>query len=421
MSLSEPSTILRADLRHVVYALSDALDLVGIDDLGHGKRVGIMAAECARTMGLPRAEINRLFDLGLLHDIGVSSTVVHNHLVSEFHWDSAQLHCEVGYRLLQDFKPLAWMAEPIHYHHTRWDDLQARQIDPQVAQAANLIYLVDRVDATAAPSHADGSLLLQTGAIRQQIASHSGTYFSPELIEAFLAASRSEAFWLTQEPRGIRAWMSDMLSFREPYAASVSELKQLAMIFSRIVDAKSPFTAEHSQGVARLARFIAERLGISQDHCDKIEIAGLLHDIGKLRVPDAILDKPGKLDERERRLMNTHSFETYQILRMIPGFEEITPWAAYHHEEPGGDGYPFHIKGDQMSIEARILRVADIFQAMVQDRPYRAGLSAAQVLQFMSELVDQGKIDGNIFAVLSSDLAGAMVAALPAPAAPLIS
>ena len=204
-----------------------------------------------------------------------------------------------------------------------------------------------------------------------------------------------------------------MLAQSQPYVATVQELKQLATIFSRIVDAKSPFTAEHSLGVARLARFLAEKLGVSAENCDKIEIAGLLHDIGKLRVPDEILDKPAKLDERERKVMNAHSFETYQILHTVPGFEEIAPWAAYHHEEPGGTGYPFRLRAEHLDLEARILRVADIFQAMVQDRPYRQGLSAAEVLGFMRELVARGSVEADIAAVVEADIDGAMAAARP--------
>jgi putative nucleotidyltransferase with HDIG domain len=414
------TTALHADLRHVIYALSDALDLVGIDDLAHGKRVGIMAAECADTQGLSQSETAFLFDLGLLHDVGVSSTVTHGHLVAEFDWESSQGHCEVGYALLRDFPPLARMALPIRYHHTRWELLLAQGIEPDIARHANLIYLVDRVDAMAAPHYADGSLLMHTQAIRDQIQGHAGTYFSPELVAVFLAASRSEAFWLTLEPRGIQAFMADMLAQGEPYVASITELKQLAMLFSRIVDAKSPFTAEHSLGVARLARFLAERMGVSAENCDRIEIAGLLHDIGKLRVPDEILDKPSRLDERERKVMNTHSFETYQILRQIPGFADIALWAAYHHEEPGGDGYPFHLRGDNLPLEARILRVADIFQAMAQDRPYRAGLPAAKVLEFMNDLAREGRVATDIVAILAADMAGAMSAALSGVKSPLL-
>ena len=413
MNSNDPDHVLHADLRHVIYALSDALDLVGIDDIAHGKRVGIMAAECAQSQGWSQAETAFLFDLGLLHDIGVSSTVTHGHLVTEFGWESSQGHCGVGYALLSDFAPLARMALPIRYHHTHWEHLCEQTFDPQVARWANLIYLVDRVDALAAPHYANGNLLMQTQQIREQIAGRAGTYFAPELVDVFLAASRSEAFWLNLESRGIQAYLADMLAQSQPYAATVPELKQLATIFSRIVDAKSPFTAEHSLGVARLARFLAERLGVSAENCDKIEIAGLLHDIGKLRVPDEILDKPARLDERERKVMNTHSFETYQILRVIPGFEEIARWAAYHHEEPGGNGYPFRLPAETLDLEARILRVADIFQAMVQDRPYRQGLSAAEVLGFMRELVARGSVEADIAAVVEADIDGAMAAARP--------
>ena len=408
---------LRADLRQVIYALSDALDLVGIDDIAHGKRVGIMAAQCAQQMGLAAGETALLFDLGLLHDIGVSSTVTHHHLVAEFDWESSQKHCAVGYALLRDFAPLAALALPVKYHHTRWPALLKLGVEREVAQRANLIYLVDRVDAMAAPHYADGSLLLHVPRIRQQFAEHANSYFSPELIDGFLVASRAEAFWLNLEARGIQAYLADMLAQGEPYVATVHELKQLATIVSRIVDAKSPFTAQHSLGVACLARFLAQRLGVGADNCDKIEIAGLLHDIGKLRVADEILDKPARLDERERALMNAHSFETFQILRMIPGFEEIARWAAYHHEQPGGDGYPFHLPGETLALEARILRVADIFQAMVQDRPYRAGLSADAVRDFMLELAGRGDVDAAIVAVALADLPGALAAATGAVAA----
>ena len=413
MSPHDHDLVLHADLRHVIYALSDALDLVGIDDIAHGKRVGIMAAECAQSQGWPRAETAFLFDLGLLHDAGVSSTVTHGHLVTEFDWESSHGHCHVGYELLRDFAPLARMAMPIRYHHTHWSQLCELGVEPQMARWANLIYLVDRVDALAAQHYANGNLLMQTQRIREQIAGRSGTNFAPELVEVFLAASRSEAFWLNLEARGIQAYLADMLAQSQPYVATVQELKQLATIFSRIVDAKSPFTAEHSLGVARLARFLAEKLGVSAENCDKIEIAGLLHDIGKLRVPDEILDKPAKLDERERKVMNAHSFETYQILHTVPGFEEIAPWAAYHHEEPGGTGYPFRLRAEHLDLEARILRVADIIQAMVQDRPYRQGLSAAEVLGFMRELVARGSVEADIAAVVEADIDGAMAAARP--------
>lgn len=414
-----PQALQKCDLRHVIYALSDALDLVGVDDVAHGKRVGIMAAECGKARGLPEAEITFLFDLGMLHDIGVSSTQTHHHLVSEFDWQGSQVHAEIGYGLLRGFAPLSRMAIPVRYHHTRWDKLitlPPSELTAQQAQEANLIFMVDRVDALAAQYVGSGVLFDHLGEVRDHIQRSSGSYFAPELVDVFMAASEAEAFWLLQEPRSIQNYLYDLLSRAECYQPSFAELKKLALVFSHIVDAKSPFTAYHSLGVSRLARFLAERAGINKENCDKLELAGLLHDLGKLRVPDEILDKPGKLDAHERRIINTHSFETYQILRSIGGFEEIALWAAYHHEEPGGMGYPFRVHEKDLSIEARILRVADIFQAMAQDRPYRAGLAEHEVLGFLKELASKGSLDADIVKLVSENMAQAMAAAIPDPA-----
>jgi putative nucleotidyltransferase with HDIG domain len=192
----------------------------------------------------------------------------------------------------------------------------------------------------------------------------------------------------------------------------MEDLRQLAEIFSRIVDAKSPFTVEHSLGVAGLAQLLARKMGLDESSCAKLEIAGLLHDIGKLRIPDDILDKPGGLDAQERQVINTHSFETYQILRHIKGFEEITPWVAYHHEEPGGGGYPFGMDASLLPVEARILRIADIFQAMVQTRPYRKGLDREQALAVLTDLARQGRLELELVTLAASCGEDAMTAAL---------
>lgn len=428
-SLADPPAWVQVDLRQTIYALSDALDLVGIDDVGHGKRVGIMAAACGQALGLPPAERHLLFDLGLLHDIGVSSTTTHRHLVNEFDWEGSHVHCRIGYELLRDFPPLAHLAKPVLYHHSHWRDLiTTPELPTPVAEQANLIYLVDRVDVMAAPHYGRGDLLMYSATIRDKVASHRGTFFAPRLVDAFLVASATEAFWLELEPRGIQSVMAEMLEQGDAYRASLGELKHLASMFASIVDAKSPFTSEHSLGVSHLARFFGEGLGFSRERCDKLEIAGLLHDLGKLRVPDEVLDKPGRLDERERKIMNAHSFETFQILRRVKGFEDITQWAACHHEEYDASGYPFHLHQGELPLEARILRVADIFQAMAQDRPYRAGLAPEAIVDFMNRLVAEGRIEADILAVALNDLPGAMAAArkpvtvaarVPVPDSPL--
>jgi len=372
--------------------LSDALDLVGMNDFFHGKRVGLMAVEVARTLGADNAEREELFDTGLLHDCGVSSTAVHQKLVAEMDWNGSQGHCERGFGLLESVQKLASMAPTVLYHHTHWQDFSRMDVAPEVARKANLIFLADRADALAA-QHYGPELLRFKDKIRDGLAAYRGTMFAPDLVDAFMTASHADAFWLVLEPRHIQNFLGEMLHGGQRRKISFEELRQMAMLFAYIVDAKSPFTASHSLGVAKLARLLGELDGQDGDTCDKLEIAGLMHDLGKLQVPDDILDKPGPLDEVELSVMHRHSFETYQILRRIPGLEDVAAWAAYHHETLDGAGYPYNLSGQGLPRPARLIAVADVFQAMAQNRPYRASVPPLQILDLLRDKAQAGKLD----------------------------
>lgn len=400
---AKPASI-EVDLRQVVYALSDALDLVGVDDFFHGKRVAFIAVECGRLHGLDEPSLDTLLDAGLLHDCGVSSTQVHRNLVKELDWSGSHAHCERGYTLLRGFPPLEQLAPLVKHHHSHWDTLEKSGLDPRAALLANLIFLADRVDALAVPYYSQQTVLLASGEIRATIERHRGTLFCPQLVDTFLSLSSNESFWFSLEARHVMHYLADKASSRNIQALQLSQLKLLAQMFSRIVDAKSPYTAEHSRGVAKLARLLGAYAGLADEVCDKLEIAGLLHDIGKLRVPDEILDKPAPLSDEERAVIARHSFESYQILRCITGLEEIAAWAAAHHEMPDGSGYPFHYRGGQLPLEARILSVADVFQAMAQDRPYRRSLPAPAILGHLGELSGIGHLDPGVVALVEANL-----------------
>ncbi len=195
-----------------------------------------------------------------------------------------------------------------------------------------------------------------------------------------------------------------MKKFGSKSLLTLSQLKQLSLIMAYIVDQKSPFTAQHSARVADLARYIADALGLSNEKCDKIEIAGLLHDLGKLNMPDNILEKPGPLSRLERSIMRQHSYETYEILRSIEGLDEIARWAAFHHEGLNGVGYPFHPTKQDLCIESRIIAVADVFQALVQDRPYREGMALNNVLEILDEFVGSEKLDPGIVGLVNQHI-----------------
>ena len=401
-------------LTEAAIALSDALNLVGIEDAGHGKRVAFMATEVGRAVGLPADALETLFLSALLHDCGVSSNRIFRKLTTNFDWEGSPEHCLAGHELLFGLPPLRSAASVVLHHHDRWDSPARRETEADIALLANAIFLADRTDVLClALGH--GDILECRAAVRDGIARRSKSYFSPELVAAFMEASLPEAFWLTLEPRHIEHFLQDALLAARPGRIDARHLRQLAAIFARIVDAKSPFTARHSLGVARLARLLGGLLGMSAEVCDQLEIAGLLHDLGKLRVPDEVLEKPTALDPAELSTISRHSFETYQILRRLRPFRTLAVWASFHHESISGRGYPFNRRGLEIPLPARALAVADVFQALLQTRPYRPALRPDVALGMLREMAKRGKLDPEIVETVARNLDACREAAVEEP------
>jgi putative nucleotidyltransferase with HDIG domain len=393
---------MRIDLQQAVVALSDALDLVGIDSLYHGKRVGYMMLAGYFQLQ-PELTENQVFQLGLLHDIGVSSTQVHCRLISELEWEGAHEHCRVGANRLSRFLPLKPLAQYVLYHHCRWEELIEKDINEKTASLANWLFLVDRVDTLAA-GHYQSNILDAKQSIIQTITKYEGSLFKPELVRLFLQLSKNDAFWLSQEQSHLTEFIASNSRSKNLAVLDVDTLKELSSIFAEIVDCKSRFTHQHSLGVARLSRYLALLLGLGEEVCNKIEIAGLLHDLGKLQIPDEVLDKPGTLNGPERHRINHHSFETFAMLKKIEDLENISRWASYHHECLDGSGYPFQIKSDQLDIESRIVSVADVFQALAQERPYRQGMTRDQINKILLKLAKKQKLDEEVVACLGQNM-----------------
>lgn len=398
------------DFRQVVHALSDAIDLVGVDEVHHGKRVAVMAVECGKKLGLSAALTDRLYHAALLHDCGVSSTTVHRYLVTELDWAGADEHCLFGHNLLKTHELFADLALLVRYHHTHWNKLTGINIDQETALINNCIYLVDRVDTLIAKYDIE-ELLYYKDDIRNTIAKYRDIFFAPQLVDVFMKISTSEYFWLNLQPRHLELYLNKMAKDRQIRHIDHGCFLRIARMFATIVDAKSQFTVDHSLGVSRLARHIGELLALPRKSCEELEVAGLLHDLGKLRVPDEILEKPGPLTGMERATIKHHSFESYQILRRIDGFEAIAEMAAFHHETLSGEGYPFHRQATNLSREARIIAVADVFQALVQNRPYRDSMSAEESMDVLQKMVADDKLDPDIVKTVQDNLESCRLAA----------
>jgi HD-GYP domain-containing protein (c-di-GMP phosphodiesterase class II) len=140
------------------------------------------------------------------------------------------------------------------------------------------------------------------------------------------------------------------------------------------LDAKCDYTSGHSLRVSRFAVLIGRSLGLGDDHLKDIELAGILHDIGKIGVPESILWKPAKLTPEEQKIMAEHPVKSAQIIGELKGLKRAREYVLHHHEYLDGSGYPNGLKGDQIPIGARIILVADAYDAMTTDRPYRKAI-----------------------------------------------
>ena len=179
----------------------------------------------------------------------------------------------------------------------------------------------------------------------------------------------------------------------------VVEIDRMCEAFAAVVDAKSPFTCSHSRGVAQVAAALALTLNLPPDRVRLVRRAALLHDLGKLAVPNAILDKASGLTEEEWEIVVQHPRLTQEILARIDDFAELAEIAGAHHEKLDGTGYPRGLMATQLPLEARILAVADIYQAMTEGRPYRPCMSHAETMKVLSGLAPH-KLDSRCVAAL---------------------
>jgi putative nucleotidyltransferase with HDIG domain len=226
----------------------------------------------------------------------------------------------------------------------------------------------------------------------------SGHWFDPQMVFALESIARRGDLWRDIERS---AKVVPTLEPKERiWQVSDDVIEAICLAFAEVIDAKSVFTFQHSTGVAGAAQAMARSLGLPEADVTLLRRAALLHDIGKLSVSNAILDKPAKLEEGEWRTVREHPRYSYEILRRIPGFGGIAGLAAKHHEKLDGTGYWRGLDATQLSTTARILVVADVYDALAARRPYRDALPKEQVLAIMARETPRA-IDAQCFYALS--------------------
>lgn len=226
-----------------------------------------------------------------------------------------------------------------------------------------------------------------------------GTWFDPALVDALGPIEHDTAFWASLDAAAVTA----VEPADRVLVADDDGLDRIAEAFARVVDAKSPFTGRHSEGVAEIAVGLGERLGLDADDLRTLRRAGLLHDLGKLAISNRILDKPDRLTDEEWAVVREHPALSERILERVPAFATIARIAGNHHEKLDGTGYPRGRTGLALDPLSRILCVADIAEALSADRPYRGRLDPETVLEIMGR--DAGdRIDATVFRALEAYL-----------------
>lgn len=378
--------------RELMKGFAKAMNLVSPEVQNHHEKVAYFSYHLADVMGMSAEQKQMALFGGLLHDIG---GFMGKEKVSLMELEqNARAMSKVGASLLSLVPSVNPFAGIVRESQTPWEMLKTtfgKLSAPQ--QIGQIVHLADVTSLLLADTD---TVLNQTASVKECIHKIGTKEFSPAVLEAFDRICQLEIVWLNTayHPEQFLDLIND------DRWLSLEETSRLTELMSKIIDFRSPFTAMHSAGVAASAVALAEKFDMADDECRMMQIAGNLHDIGKMRVPNEILEKPGKLTEHEFNIMKEHAYYTWILLKDIKGFEVITQWAAFHHEKLDASGYPFHFPGRELSLGSRIMTVADIFSALTEDRPYRKSMEREQVIRILREDAGRGLLSEGVVEML---------------------
>ncbi|HEY7528156.1 MAG TPA: HD domain-containing phosphohydrolase [Candidatus Deferrimicrobiaceae bacterium] len=380
---------IRINLWDLVHPLAKTLDMMSPAVAEHSLRVAYLALRIAEELPLSAEERRELAIAGALHDIGAFSLSDRLDLL-DFEEAKPMQHSIAGYLLLKDFPPLSRVAPMVEFHHLPWNHGDGRTCRGKaVPLGSHILHLADRVAVLIS----DGpDALEQVDRIFSTIVKHQGERFLPACVDALSRIAGKEYVWLEIASSSMESVLRRNLSFQVA-EIDMDGLLELSRLICRIIDFKSAFTATHSSGVAAAGGALARLAGFSSRECRLLEIAGYLHDLGKLAVPSEILEKPGTLSPREWNIMRTHVFYTYQVLDSIEPLSVIASWGGLHQERLNGSGYPFHYTREQLPLGARIMAVADVFTSLAEDRPYRRAMTRESATGVLREMSGRGELD----------------------------
>jgi putative nucleotidyltransferase with HDIG domain len=314
-----------------------------------------------------------------------------------------QLRCDRGAGIVRKIGMNEHVAQAVRSLDEHWDGggYPERRMGRAISPLARVMAVAQHLDVFALERGPAQAMLV----LRER----SERWFDPQVVKAAESLESRGALWMQCLPNAKNALQADLftrsavldLAPAQAARTCAADIDLICEAFAEVVDAKSHFTFRHSVGVTDVASAIGRAMGLKPERKQLLHRAALLHDLGKLRVPNSILDKPGRLDHAEWAVVREHPALSQAILSRVKQFRELAYVAGAHHEKLDGTGYPNGLEAGDLPLEARILAVADVYGALIEDRPYRAGFAPEDALRMVAESVPN-KLDADCFEALVS-------------------
>lgn len=348
----------------------------------HSVRVGESCVIIGDKLGLPPKKIQQLYFAGLIHDIGKIGVDINilrkKSTLTRDEYISVQQHSITGGRIAAAIPELSDLSFWIRWHHEKWDgsgypDRISGKFIPVEVQ---ILSAVDCFDSLQTPRLDRDRFSLEDAL--KIIIDQRGTSFNPDIADLICEMTAKGEFkpeessdrFLQLEKKYL---ISNIDDHEDNYweGLGMAGLYPILRLFARVIDAKHGYTHGHSTRVSILSKFIAERAGFSTSDIIKAEVAGLLHDAGKISIPHEILDKKHDPDSREWEMIKNHPIHSFHILNKISSMNEIATITKQHHERLDGSGYPAGLSETGIDILAQIIAISDTFDAITSERAYR--------------------------------------------------
>ncbi|MBK5242974.1 HD domain-containing phosphohydrolase [Clostridium sp.] len=385
---------LLVSLDNLLLSLSEVADLANPLVAQHQHRTAFIALELAKFADLEPEITENIFTAALLHDIG-AITVEEKISIHSFKEENGSIHTIRGELLLNQIPWLRKISKIVRNHHKNWNEWEEGLENP-IVFSSQIVLLADYVERLI---NRKKYILHQSKDIVETIKKLSDTVINKNIVDYFVDLAKREEFWLDLTSPRLYSLLLNSGQFKN-MKIGLKDISLISNLYRDLIDFKSRFTATHTSGVSECAVKLSELFGLAELDVKSMMIAGNFHDMGKLVIPNSILDKPGKLTPDEFAIMRCHTYHTFRTLDSIGGLERIAEWAAYHHEKLDGSGYPFHLTNKEIGTGSRIMTVADIFTAIREDRPYRKGMDKDEIYKIFKRKTEEKLLDKRIVELL---------------------